>query len=146
MGILRARHQPLSFAGHAESIAMVLSLLLFLLGFLICVLLTPWVIRLAQRANLGLDAPDETRKRHAAPIPRLGGMPIMCALSIGLLLILTVRPDCATSFFPVLLGSLLMCGLGLWDDFKPLGARKKTGRADRHRPARLLDGPAHRPR
>jgi len=104
---------------------MILSLLLFLLGFLICVLLTPWVIRLAQRGNIGLDAPDETRKRHDRPIPRLGGMPIICALSIGLLLILGARPDCATSFFPVLLGSLCMCGLGLWDDFQPLGARKK---------------------
>jgi UDP-GlcNAc:undecaprenyl-phosphate GlcNAc-1-phosphate transferase len=104
---------------------MILSLLLFLLGFLICLLLTPWVIRLAQRANIGLDAPNETRKRHETALPRLGGVPIICALSIGLVLILSVFPDCANSFFPVLLGSLCMCGLGLWDDFKPLGARKK---------------------
>jgi len=104
---------------------MILSLLLFLLGFLICALLTPWVIRLAQRGNIGLDVPNETRKRQERPIPRLGGMPIICALSIGLLLILSERPDCATSFFPVLLGSLCMCGLGLLDDFTPLGARKK---------------------
>ena len=104
---------------------MILSLLLFLLGFLICLLLTPWVIRLAVRGNFGLDAPDETRKRHDRPTPRLGGMPIICALSVGLLLILTIKPDCSSSFFPVLLGSLCMCGLGLWDDFKPLGARKK---------------------
>jgi UDP-GlcNAc:undecaprenyl-phosphate GlcNAc-1-phosphate transferase len=104
---------------------MILSLVLFLLGFLICLLLTPWVIRLAHRANLGLDAPDENRKRQEVPIPRLGGMPIMCALSVGLMVILFTRPDCATIFFPVLLGSLCMCGLGLWDDFKALGARKK---------------------
>jgi UDP-GlcNAc:undecaprenyl-phosphate GlcNAc-1-phosphate transferase len=104
---------------------MILSLLLFLLGFLICVLLTPWVIQLAQRGNIGLDAPDQTRKRHDRPIPRLGGMPIIFALSIGLFLILGASPGSASSFFPVLLGSLCMCGLGLWDDFKPLGARKK---------------------
>jgi UDP-GlcNAc:undecaprenyl-phosphate GlcNAc-1-phosphate transferase len=104
---------------------MILSLLLFLLGFLICLLVTPWVIRLARVGNIGLDTPDENRKRHDTPIPRLGGMPIMCALSIGLLLILNTRPECASSFFPVLLGSLCMCGLGLRDDFKPLGARKK---------------------
>jgi UDP-GlcNAc:undecaprenyl-phosphate GlcNAc-1-phosphate transferase len=104
---------------------MIISLTLFLLGFFICVLLTPWVIQLAYRAHLGLDAPNETRKRQEAPIPRLGGMPIICALSIGLVLILSCRPDCATDFFPVLLGSLCMCGLGLWDDFKSLGARKK---------------------
>jgi len=104
---------------------MILSLLLFLLGFFICALLTPWVIKLAHRANLGLDSPDQNRKRHDVPIPRIGGMPIICALSIGLILILTIRPDCGPAFFPVLLGSLCMCGLGLWDDFKALGARKK---------------------
>jgi UDP-GlcNAc:undecaprenyl-phosphate GlcNAc-1-phosphate transferase len=104
---------------------MILSLILFILGFLICMLLTPWVIQLAYRAQLGLDAPNETRKRHETPVPRLGGMPIICALSIGLLLILTVHPEAAGAFFPVLLGSLCMCGLGLWDDFKPLGARVK---------------------
>jgi UDP-GlcNAc:undecaprenyl-phosphate GlcNAc-1-phosphate transferase len=104
---------------------MTLSLFLFALGFLICVLLTPWVIRLANRAGMGLDAPDQNRKRHEKAIPRLGGMPIICALSVGMLLILSTAPSCATSFFPVLLGSLCMCGLGLWDDFKPLGARKK---------------------
>jgi UDP-GlcNAc:undecaprenyl-phosphate GlcNAc-1-phosphate transferase len=104
---------------------MILSLILFVLGFLICVLLTPWVIKLAHRANLGLDAPNENRKRHEVPIPRLGGMPIISALSIGLLLILSTMPEASTSFFPVLLGSVCMCGLGLWDDFKALGARKK---------------------
>lgn len=104
---------------------MILSLLLFLLGFMICLLLTPWVIRLAQKGNFGLDDPNQNRKRHSAPVPRLGGMPIISALSIGLVLILSVSPECSTSFFPVLLGSVCMCGLGLWDDFKPLGARKK---------------------
>jgi UDP-GlcNAc:undecaprenyl-phosphate GlcNAc-1-phosphate transferase len=104
---------------------MILSLIFFVLGFLICVLMTPWVIRLAHRAQLGLDAPTENRKRQEVPIPRLGGMPIICALSIGLLLILSTIPEASSSFFPVLLGSVCMCGLGLWDDFKPLGARKK---------------------
>ena len=37
---------------------MILSLLLFVLAFLVCVLLTPWVIRLAHRSQMGLDAPD----------------------------------------------------------------------------------------
>ncbi|MGA3170501.1 MAG: MraY family glycosyltransferase [Chthoniobacteraceae bacterium] len=104
---------------------MILSLLLFLLGFLVCLLLTPWIITLAKRSKLGLDAPDSNRKRHEGSVPRLGGMPIICALSLGLLLILGEHPDTATKFFPVLLGSLCMCGLGLWDDFKPLGARMK---------------------
>jgi UDP-GlcNAc:undecaprenyl-phosphate GlcNAc-1-phosphate transferase len=52
-------------------------------------------------------------------------MPIMLAISIGLLVILSSRPEHATQWFPVLLGSLLMYGIGLWDDLKPLGAKVK---------------------
>ncbi|MEI9896109.1 MAG: MraY family glycosyltransferase [Chthoniobacter sp.] len=59
------------------------------------------------------------------PIPRLGGMPLMLAISIGLLVIFAVRPSNATNWFPVLVGSLLMYGLGLWDDLSRLGAKKK---------------------
>ena len=104
---------------------MFLSLLLFALGFCIAVFTTPFVIRLAQRKSIGLDSPNESRKRHDGHIPRLGGVPILLALSTGLVLILTRCPDCAHKWFPVLLGSVLMCGLGLFDDLHPLGARKK---------------------
>jgi UDP-GlcNAc:undecaprenyl-phosphate GlcNAc-1-phosphate transferase len=52
-------------------------------------------------------------------------MPLMLAISIGLLVIFAVRPSNATHWFPVLLGSLMMYGLGLWDDLHPLGAKKK---------------------
>jgi UDP-GlcNAc:undecaprenyl-phosphate GlcNAc-1-phosphate transferase len=103
---------------------MIYTLLFFALGFLVSLLCTPWVIRLSER-GVGLDYAHETRKKQDHPIPRLGGMPIMLAISLGLIVILTARPTNATTWFPVLLGSLLMYGLGLWDDLKPLGAKKK---------------------
>jgi UDP-GlcNAc:undecaprenyl-phosphate/decaprenyl-phosphate GlcNAc-1-phosphate transferase len=103
---------------------MIFSLLFFGLGFLIALFTTPSVIRLAQR-GIGMDAPDELRKQHAVPIPRLGGAPLMLAISAGLLLIFALEPENASRWFPVLFGSLLMYGLGLWDDLKPLGARVK---------------------
>ncbi len=103
---------------------MLISLLLFALGFLIAFLTTPWVIRLAQRSEIGLDESTENRKRHTGAIPRLGGMAIILALSIGQLLILT-SPTGATDWLPIMFGSVLMCALGLCDDFKPIGARKK---------------------
>lgn len=103
---------------------MILSVAFFIVGFLISVLVTPWVIRLSKK-GIGLDDPDHNRKSHEAPIPRLGGMPIMLAVSVGLILIFIVQPQNATTWFPILVGSLLMYGLGLWDDLKPLGARKK---------------------
>ncbi len=103
---------------------MINSLFFFGFGFLIALLTTPWVIRLSAR-GIGMDNPDESRKSHDAPIPRLGGAPIMLAVSLGLILILSLQPGLATKWFPVLLGSLLMYGLGLWDDLRPLGAKIK---------------------
>src|SRR5688572_17812636 len=103
---------------------MIYTLLFFALGFIVAVFCTPWVIRLAHR-GVGLDYAHESRKKQAVPIPRLGGMPLMLAMSLGLLIIFAVRPASATNWFPILLGSVLMYGLGLWDDFKPLGARNK---------------------
>src|SRR5437867_476884 len=103
---------------------MILALLFFAIGFLVSFLVTPWVIRLSHR-GIGLDRADESRKRHSSPIPRLGGAPIMLALSVGVLLIMWIQVDGATDWMPMLAGSVLMYGLGLWDDLKPLGAKKK---------------------
>ncbi len=103
---------------------MIFSVGFFLLGFLVAFLTTPWVIRLS-RNGIGLDDPNQSRKSHAVPTPRLGGAPLMLAISLGQILIFAVQPQHAATWFPVLLGSVLMYGLGLWDDLKPLGARRK---------------------
>ncbi len=100
------------------------ALLYFGLGFAIALLCTPWVIRFSEK-GVGLDDPNLTRKRHARPVSRLGGMPIMLAVSVGMILIVSSGEVRVSSWFPILLGSLMMYGLGLWDDLKPLGARKK---------------------
>jgi len=103
---------------------MIYTLAFFAFGFAVAVACTPWVIRLAHR-GIGLDYAHESRKKQEVPIPRLGGMPLMLAMSLGLLVIFAVSPANATNWFPILLGSVMMYGLGLWDDFKSLGARKK---------------------
>lgn len=103
---------------------MIYTLLFFVLGFIVAVFCTPWVIRLSHR-GIGLDYAHESRKKQEVPIPRLGGMPLIMAMSVGLLVIFALRPNNATNWFPILLGSVLMYGLGLWDDLHPLGARKK---------------------
>lgn len=103
---------------------MISALLFLAFGFCIALLCTPWVIRLSQK-GIGLDHANETRKKQAAPIPRLGGLPLMLAMSLAVILILTQDPADSSNWFPVLLGSVLMYGLGLWDDLKPLGARLK---------------------
>ncbi len=99
-----------------------LSFLVF--GFLISVLTTPWVIRVALQ-GIGLDAPTESRKKQEQPIPRLGGMPIMLALSLALIIILLKQSVGALDWFPILVGCVLFYTLGLCDDIKAIGAKKK---------------------
>jgi len=103
---------------------MTTSLFFLSFGFLVSVITTPWVIRLAH-AGVGLDVPDEARKRQGTPIPRIGGIPLMLTLALGVVLILLREPLRAFEWFPILIGSVLMYALGLWDDIKPLGAKKK---------------------
>jgi len=103
---------------------MVYALLFFAFGFFVAFVCTPWVIRLSEK-GVGLDYANETRKTQERPIPRLGGLPLMLATSLGSAIILIERPTNAANWFPMLVGGLMMYGLGLWDDLKPLGARKK---------------------
>jgi UDP-GlcNAc:undecaprenyl-phosphate GlcNAc-1-phosphate transferase len=103
---------------------MIYSFLFLAFGFFISVLCTPWIIKLAHE-GIGLDYANEPRKKHGAPIPRLGGTPIMLALCFSLVLILAFRRETSPHWFAILIGSVLMYGMGLWDDLKPLGAKIK---------------------
>jgi len=103
---------------------MISALLFFGVGFLVALLCTPWVIKLGKH-GIGLDYANETRKKQDVPIPRLGGLPIMLAVSFGLAVIIGVHPEHGVKWRPILVGSVLMYGLGFWDDLRPLGARRK---------------------
>jgi UDP-GlcNAc:undecaprenyl-phosphate GlcNAc-1-phosphate transferase len=65
---------------------------------------------------------------HHQPIPRLGGLALAIAF-IGVELFLAVAFPEQRAKTPgrlaVVLSSLAMFGLGLWDDLKPLGAKRK---------------------
>ena len=101
------------------------NILLFLtFGFLVSVILTPWMIRLAH-GGVGMDAPDAGRKKQAAPVPRIGGIPLMFSLVLGVTVILWLQPLRSFEWFPIMVGLSLMFTLGLWDDIRPLGAKKK---------------------
>ena len=65
--------------GWPHGIRMTQVLFFLAFGFLVSVILTPWMIRLAN-TGVGMDAPDEGRKKQAAPIPRIGGIPLMFSL------------------------------------------------------------------
>ena len=103
---------------------MIFSICFFVCAFLVSFLLTPQAIRVGQW-GYGLDAPNESRKRHTVPIPRLGGVPIMLTLALAGIVIFAMDPHRSRQWVPLITGCILMFGLGLWDDLKALGARKK---------------------
>ena len=103
---------------------MIFAICFFACAFLISFLLTPQAIRVGEK-GYGLDTPNESRKRHAGPISRLGGVPIMLTLALAGIVIVAIDPHRSRQWVPVITGCVLMFGLGLWDDLKALGARKK---------------------
>jgi UDP-GlcNAc:undecaprenyl-phosphate GlcNAc-1-phosphate transferase len=96
----------------------------FVVGWIVSVFFIPWMFKVSRR-GIGLDDPNETRKRQETPVSRLGGLPIVISLIAGMTINWWTDPKPSVDWGPLLVGSILMYGLGLWDDLRPLGARKK---------------------
>ncbi len=99
-------------------------LLLFATSAGITLLLTPLARQMFHRMGW-VDHPDQKRKLHAAPIPRLGGVPISIAFFGSLGLLSVIHSSLATGFsresselYRAMLPSLLVLGVGIWDDIK----------------------------
>src|ERR1035438_8194555 len=98
---------------------------LLFLGFASCVLsllLTPLVRNAALRLGL-VDQPDQQRKFHSAPIPRLGGVAIFLAVIGAYGLLLAVRLSSGAIvweglplFLRILPALAIIFGIGLVDD------------------------------
>src|SRR5919201_1700052 len=86
----------------------------FAVAFLLAVLLTPVVSLVAWRAGL-LDHPEDDRRMHRLPVPRLGGLAIFAAIAIPSLALGNHH-----GFWGVMLGAALMTVLGAVDDVVPL--------------------------
>ncbi len=104
---------------------MIISIILFFSSFLLVVLLTPAVISVSKRYQIGLDEPDLVRKRHALVTPRLGGIPIMLAVAITAIVLVLWKPDQLSIWLPVFIGAALYFLLGLTDDLRGLSAKLK---------------------
>jgi UDP-GlcNAc:undecaprenyl-phosphate GlcNAc-1-phosphate transferase len=100
----------------------------FLLGigsFVIVLTFVPWLIpRLANRLTHLRER--QLHQTHQAPVSRLGGIALAVTFVTTLVATFFVERFQPGGTRTVLgLSSLAMFGLGLWDDFKPLGAKKK---------------------
>ncbi len=95
-------------------------MLAFLTGFLICYLLTPFVIQLAHKIG-AIDVPKDNRRVHKKPIPRLGGLAIATGFIIGTLIFGGVHRE----LISILISSIIIVAMGIVDDTNPLKAKTK---------------------
>ena len=84
------------------------------------------VLRFSQKPNFA-GRELEAHHTHQTPIPRLGGIGLAVAFTVGFVMFLTFgdangKQDIIKHLFVVGLG---MFGLGLWDDLFSLGAKRK---------------------
>jgi UDP-GlcNAc:undecaprenyl-phosphate GlcNAc-1-phosphate transferase len=70
---------------------------------------------------------EEFHHGHGIPVPRLGGVALAASFIGILILSATIWPGCLDNqqMRKVAFFSMLMFGLGLWDDISALGARRK---------------------
>ena len=111
---------------------MISLLCVFASSFALSLGLVPLARRLALRSGL-VDHPDGHRKIHKRPTPVSGGLAIVVAVLIPMILLLVVGtgvlPDVLVEHGPILLGLLLggliICSVGVVDDLGLLRGRHK---------------------
>lgn len=103
---------------------MIQSLYFFGGSFLFSIVVTALLIRF-WKFPFGVDHPDAHRKKHARPMLRLGGIPVFSVFFICMAGVPWYLDRAFYDWFAILGTSLLMFLLGLADDFRPIGAKKK---------------------
>jgi UDP-GlcNAc:undecaprenyl-phosphate GlcNAc-1-phosphate transferase len=98
-----------------------------LVGLGIMFLVVPLILG-SRRLKSLMERGQDLHHTHQHPIPRLGGLALLVAYIGVEIFIALVCPEARSRISGrsvVFIGSLAMFGLGFWDDFKPLGARRK---------------------
>lgn len=96
----------------------------FACSFAITICTTP----LAKKISFKLGAIDNPKKRgmHDKPMPRLGGLAIVCGFMVTMLLLFAFVPEIQTTQFAGLMaGSIIIVVTGIVDDIKGLRASLK---------------------
>ena len=95
-------------------------LLIILVTFIACFIIIYPVKKLAKHIG-AIDYPDEERKIHKKPTPRMGAIAIYLSFLLGYMIF--GRPN--TQMIAILIGSFLLVMIGLFDDIKPIPNRYK---------------------
>jgi len=99
----------------------------FFIALAVSVLLTALVRWLATRAHI-VDRPDGHRKRHAYPVPLLGGLAIFAAFWAIMAFLVFCTDEFGKNIHPerlvgVFIGGLLLMAVGFYDDWRGLSPR-----------------------
>lgn len=122
----------------------------FAIALLVVLLATPLVVRLATHLGV-IDATDQERRVHATPTPRIGGLAVFVGFAVALFVVLGFALSSPYALIPsiehlaasakleavgdqfgaahrlvgLLFGSMLILGVGMWDDIMPMRSRNK---------------------
>lgn len=92
----------------------------FLLAFAVAFALTPFIKRLAYKIG-AVDVPRDSRRMHKTPKARLGGL----AIFLGFLVSVCMFTDLPRPVVGILLGTVIIVVLGVFDDVYALSAKFK---------------------
>ncbi|MDI3535084.1 MAG: UDP-GlcNAc:undecaprenyl-phosphate/decaprenyl-phosphate GlcNAc-phosphate transferase [Thermosediminibacterales bacterium] len=92
----------------------------FIVALVLSYIFTPIVKKFAWKIG-ALDIPNDTRRMHTRPIPRIGGLAIFGAFVLTSILVLPLT----RTVEGILLGSAFIVALGVFDDIKNLPAKIK---------------------
>jgi len=92
-----------------------------IVAFLISFLMTPVVIKIAQKFG-AVDIPKDDRRMHSKPMPLWGGIAIFTGFFITMFLFSDIETK---KLVGLLIASLVVLITGMIDDVKPLGAKPK---------------------
>jgi len=98
-------------------------ILCFSVAFAISLASTPLVKNLAYKIG-AIDVPDDERRIHKKPIPRLGGLAIFYGFLISLLCFANPIDE---QMRGIIIGALIIVGVSIIDDVKQLRALVKLG-------------------
>lgn len=95
--------------------------LLFLSAVIISLLITPLVKKIAFKIN-AIDVPNDERRVHNCPIPKMGGLAIY--ISFVLVFLINIKHSIASDY-GLIIGSFIIIVGGIIDDIKTLRPRYK---------------------
>lgn len=101
-----------------------LYIIIFAVAFAISLVATPFSIWFAKKVG-AIDKPKD-RGMHKEPIPRMGGIAIVCGFMISILVFMPFMQDLnKKQCLGILLGALIIVVLGMLDDIYDLNAKLK---------------------